>query len=122
MHYLYISGFPGNVNAILGHSLGGKILLEFLRTWAPSQASGAFIIDSQPGAWDQRKEDRDTDSVSKVFELLHSCTMQPPFHSRQWVHQQFIEAGFSDSMAAWMCTVSRRVGFLQMEMVTCFWP
>lgn len=60
------------IDAIVGHSLGGKIALQVLADGAVNQNSllQAVIVDTIPGCWDQERNDSDKDGITRVFNFI----------------------------------------------------
>lgn len=69
------------IQGFVGHSFGGKVLIRLLSSspMDSRKARAAVVVDSYPGAWNQALEDRDRDSVAKVFDVIQAT--QKPFRS-----------------------------------------
>jgi pimeloyl-ACP methyl ester carboxylesterase len=100
--------------ACLGHSLGGKVLLELAaqlgqgaqqpQAWsapAPAPPLQLFIVDSLPGPTLPEHE-TGPDSVSRVLQLI--ARMGLPLASRSAVKEAFLAEGFSATLATWMAS------------------
>ncbi|KAK9917204.1 hypothetical protein WJX75_001833 [Coccomyxa subellipsoidea] len=85
--------------AMLGHSLGGKIVLEFLRQSSqeghelPQQV---WVLDSPVGRWTSNVL-TDTDKV--INEILN---IPLPVPSRRWLYEYMTERGYSDAIQQWL--------------------
>jgi pimeloyl-ACP methyl ester carboxylesterase len=83
------------VDAVLGHSFGGKVALELVTTLARPPAQ-VWIIDSTP-------EPRAADSSAMT--MLTTVRRHPgPFRSRQALVDLLTGAGYSEAVAAWMAS------------------
>ncbi len=104
--------FPGGwscINAAIGHSMGGRVLLKLLQSFPAvaeeqrsPRAMRVVTLDTMPGMFDYASRDQDADGVSRVLSFVKA--LPPAFPSRQWLQAQCSEAGFSKGMAQWMAT------------------
>lgn len=88
-----------NVRAVVGHSFGGKVALEFVRiAWEEGEALPAqiWVVDSTPEA---------SDPGGSAWEMLRHLRQNPgPFPSRQIAVSALEQEGVEPSVAAWMAT------------------
>lgn len=93
-------------DVVVGHSLGGKVALQF----AQSGASGDYgdsidlpkqlwVLDSVPGV--VNPEDS-SGEVERVLETLQS--LPSPIPSRKWLVEHMMKLGFSKSLSEWLGT------------------
>ena len=95
-------GLSTPVGGALGHSFGGKVVLEWLRTRGGSPTE-AWVIDSTPSTTDA---DRDSTATAAVMVTLESLP-------RRWASQEafvaaLVEAGQPEQIAAWLAMNLRR--------------
>jgi len=87
------------LEALIGHSLGGKVVLDLLtqrRDTPPTKQ--AWILDSVVGAVKVGK-DEPTD-VSRVLDEVESIPLPVP--SREWLYERLKSQGFSLGFRQWM--------------------
>ena len=107
--------------ALIGHSLGGKVLLQLLRSpdalsrlmqfpvdgsgvYGNDRALQVFIVDSFPGALRHSRRDVG-DEVDGVFEVLDFIARAPAvIPSKQWLLDSCKTAGISNAVAQWLLT------------------
>lgn len=94
-------------SALIGHSLGGKIVLAAVDEMAKQQQQvnlerelSVFALDTVPGPWNQKDNDNDPDSVLKIMDFI--TNVESPISSRKEVFQQCLDHGFSKDVANWM--------------------
>ena len=94
----------GDVQAVVGHSMGGRIALEMLASHASALAPGTHVatLDSMPGDFTYAKHDSDPNGIERVLQFLRDQPRIMP--SRQWMQEQCAKAGFSKGIASWMGT------------------
>lgn len=91
-------------DVVIGHSLGGKVALQF----AQSVANGDYgdhvhlpkqlwVLDSVPGTVNRKNGDGE---VEKVLETLQSLPSTVP--SRKWLVDHMLKLGFSKSLSDWI--------------------
>eukprot|EP00850_Spirogloea_muscicola_P010176 SM000059S18653 [mRNA] locus=s59:99109:100450:- [translate_table: standard] len=106
-----VKGWRGP-EVIIGHSLGGKVALEYSRAsakppngfkLAPPQQ--VWVLDSVPGQVEQETADGD---VERVVSMLKS--FPPVIPSRRWLLQQMAKLGFSEGLAEWLASSLQRQG------------
>lgn len=85
------------VQAVLGHSFGGKVALEMLRE-RPGLGD-VWAIDSGPGRHPQAMQDK-THSVVRVLRLLRGLPER--FESRAAFVTEVIASGFARPLADWL--------------------
>ncbi|KAK2982786.1 hypothetical protein RJ640_006073 [Escallonia rubra] len=109
---------------VIGHSMGGKVALQFAESCArgdygdsaqlPKQfeehgfvacqnqsfwEKQLWVLDSVPGEVDPKNTDRE---VEKVLQTLQSIPSSVP--SRRWLVDHMIERGFSKSLSEWIAS------------------
>jgi pimeloyl-ACP methyl ester carboxylesterase len=104
--------------ALIGHSLGGKVLLQLARSPAAVRLLRAhdgqigsppensrlklFIVDSFPGALVHNKKDA-ADEVDGVFDALSFVRSAPAvIPSKKWLLEQCAQNGISPTVALWL--------------------
>ncbi|KAI3434031.1 AB hydrolase-1 domain-containing protein [Psidium guajava] len=99
-------------DAVIGHSLGGKVALQFAQSCARGDY-GEFaacprllwVLDSVPG---EVKLENSDGEVEKVLETLQSLPSTIP--SRKWLVNHMLELGFSKSLAEWIGSNLKKSG------------
>jgi len=86
---------PGPVTGLLGHSFGGKVVLEYLRS--PGDVEIAWVLDSTPGA---RPDGRGSESTLRVVALLER--MPRRFEAREAFIDEVLRDGHERSFAMWL--------------------
>ena len=89
------SKLPGPAEGLLGHSFGGKVALEVLRT--PEDVRVAWILDSTPSA---RPDSRGSESTVKIVSLLQRLPAR--FPTRDSFIQEVMNAGNDRAIAMWL--------------------
>jgi pimeloyl-ACP methyl ester carboxylesterase len=91
------------IDTLIGHSLGGKVALEFARL-ALSALDQLWVLDSNPGR-------QEPEQIHEIHTVLRAAEAVPsPMTTRQSVIAALRRAGLSPGMAAWMGTNLRRDG------------
>ncbi|HEX2733841.1 MAG TPA: alpha/beta hydrolase [Polyangiaceae bacterium] len=91
------------LGAILGHSLGGKIALEFSRLHGDPGLQ-IWALDSNPG----KQDPNEAHQIKHVMAAVRS--MPEPIVTRQQVVEHFRARGLSNGLAQWMTTNLARDG------------
>ncbi|XP_021766526.1 protein ABHD11-like [Chenopodium quinoa] len=93
-------------DVVMGHSLGGKVALQFAQGGSSGDYGDSitlpkqlWVLDSVPGV--VNPEDS-SGEVEKVLETLQSLPSQIP--SRKWLVEHMIKLGFSKSLSEWLGT------------------
>ncbi|XVE96386.1 hypothetical protein REPUB_Repub02eG0217100 [Reevesia pubescens] len=99
-------------DVVIGHSMGGKVALQFAQSCVnrdygenvklPKQL---WVLDSVPGEVTSENSDGE---VEKVLQTLQSLPSTLP--SRKWLVNHMIELGFSKSLSEWMGTNLKKSG------------
>lgn len=99
-----LQGAPGaRLGAVIGHSLGGKVALQFARRGVVV-AEQVWALDSNPGA-------QDPDDAHEIRTVLAGVrSIAQPIRSRQDVVTGLLQRGLSSGLAQWMTTNLRREG------------
>lgn len=95
------------VTAIIGHSFGGKVAIEFARSAPKSYAQALeqiWVLDSNPGA----QEPGDSHEISRVVAAVRQVPL--PIVSRQHVVDSLMKSGMSSGLSNWMTTNIAREG------------
>lgn len=91
------------VRLVIGHSLGGKVALEFARL-STRPLDGIWMLDSDPGT-------QDPESAHEIKGVIAAVrSIAPPITSRQQVVERLVERGFGSGLANWMTTNLKRQG------------
>jgi pimeloyl-ACP methyl ester carboxylesterase len=94
-------GVSGRLRALIGHSFGGKVGLEFSRLY-PDALDQLWVLDSNPGP-------QQVDDANEVLSVLRAAEgVEMPVPSRRDIIQSFVDRGFSPGLANWMTTNVRR--------------
>ncbi len=89
-------------DAVIGHSFGGKVVLEYLRRHATAATHTAFVLDSNPGVVNPLDVMGDPHEVIGVVSALRTFTR--PIASRVELTDGLRALGFSEAMGGWMTT------------------
>ncbi|KAJ8899557.1 hypothetical protein K2173_018531 [Erythroxylum novogranatense] len=91
-------------DVVIGHSMGGKVALQFAQSCARGDYGQSvvfpkqlWVLDSVPGEVSTENSDGE---VEKVLKTLQSLPSTVP--SRRWLVNRMIELGFSKSLSGWM--------------------
>jgi len=90
------------VGGALGHSFGGKVVLEWLRS-RPAQPTEAWLIDSSPS---RSAANRDATMTARVIETLEA--LPRTWTSREAFITAVVEAGQPQPIAQWLAMNLRR--------------
>ena len=87
---------------IVGHSLGGKVVLEYLRTLRQRGGlqlpEAAWVLDSVPNRVPPGPTTREIEHVLKAVRPLYDA----PVPSRKWLHETLSAQGFSEAFIGWL--------------------
>lgn len=89
------ASLPGPVEAVVGHSFGGKVALAYVDR-VHGELSRCFLLDSSPGT---RLDHRGSDLTLQVLEFLDRVG---PTASRRAFVEQAKQAGLSEGIALWL--------------------
>ncbi|XP_020098731.1 protein ABHD11 [Ananas comosus] len=99
-------------DVVIGHSMGGKVALEFAASCARGDYGESailpkqlWVLDSVPG--EVNSEDSDGE-VEKV--LLTLSSLPSSFPSRKWVVDHMLSLGFSKSLSEWIGSNLKKEG------------
>ncbi|KAI3473362.1 hypothetical protein Pfo_030652 [Paulownia fortunei] len=91
-------------DVVIGHSMGGKVALQFAQSCANgyygdnvSLPKQLWVLDSVPGKVTQENSDGE---VEKVLQTLQSLPSTIP--SRKWLVDHMLKLGFSKSLSEWI--------------------
>ncbi|CAN5446055.1 alpha/beta fold hydrolase [soil metagenome] len=85
------------VRAVLGHSFGGKVALEYLRVRPTIEC--AILVDATPGA---RPDARGSEGTLAIVQMLQR--VPPAFAAREEFVKFVIAEGHSREIATWLAT------------------
>lgn len=104
------SELPKWPDVIIGHSLGGKVALEFGERCATGRFGPSAVNPSQIWVLDSVPGKIDIEQNGEVERVLKSIKELPdPLPSRRWLVEHLVKKGFSKSLADWLGTNLRRV-------------
>ncbi|XP_077232093.1 uncharacterized protein LOC143866504 [Tasmannia lanceolata] len=99
-------------DVVIGHSMGGKVALEFAQSCAhgcygesASLPKHLWVLDSVPG---EVNPDNSDGEVEKVLQTLQS--LPPSLPSRKWLVDHMCELGFSKSLSEWIGSNLKKTG------------
>lgn len=92
----------GPADAVLGHSLGGKVALLRARQRDGPPPKQVWVVDAGPGAA------RLGGGAWRMLQALRNCP--GPFASRAAAAEAIARQGFDDAVGRWMATNTRRSG------------
>lgn len=99
-------------DVVLGHSLGGKVAMQFAESCARGDYGESaqlpkqlWVLDSVPGKVNLENSDGE---VEKVLQTLQTLPASIP--SRRWLVDHMIELGFSKSLSEWMGSNLKKSG------------
>ncbi|CAN6439174.1 unnamed protein product [Victoria cruziana] len=91
-------------DVVIGHSMGGKVALEFLASCARGDYGESvvlpkqlWVLDSVPHELNSVNDDLE---VEKVLRTLQS--LSTPLPSRRWLVEHMIKQGFSKALSEWV--------------------
>ncbi|KAF5954059.1 hypothetical protein HYC85_006915 [Camellia sinensis] len=99
-------------DVVLGHSMGGKVALQFAESCARGDYGQSaqlpkqlWVLDSGPGKVNTENSDGE---VEKVLQTLQSLPTSVP--SRKWLVDHMIKLGFSKSLSEWIGSNLKKSG------------
>ncbi|XP_024967263.1 protein ABHD11-like [Cynara cardunculus var. scolymus] len=99
-------------DVILGHSLGGKVALQYVMSCARGDYGSSaklpkqlWVLDSVPGIVNPEET---SGEVEKVLETLQTIPKSIP--SRKWLVDHLTNLGFSRSLSEWLGTNLKKSG------------
>ncbi|KAL8140980.1 hypothetical protein V2J09_007001 [Rumex salicifolius] len=99
-------------SVVIGHSMGGKVAMQFAQSCAVGDYGDSvvlpkqlWILDSVPGL--VNSEDSNGE-VEEVLQTLQSLPRSIP--SRKWLVENLLSLGFSQSLAQWIASNLKKSG------------
>ncbi|KAJ1703164.1 hypothetical protein LUZ63_002943 [Rhynchospora breviuscula] len=99
-------------DVVIGHSMGGKVALDFTNSCAHGDYGQSavlpkqlWVLDSVPG---DVNSDDGSDEVEKVLHTLKS--LPSPLTSRKWVVDHMLSLGFSKALSEWIGSNLKKSG------------
>lgn len=99
-------------DVVMGHSLGGKVGLQYVESCAKGEYGASaklpkqlLVLDSVVGEVDPKYSDGE---VEKVLHTLQS--LPPAIPSRKWLVDHMMGLGFSKSLSEWIGTNLKKSG------------
>ncbi|GKV38900.1 hypothetical protein SLEP1_g46755 [Rubroshorea leprosula] len=99
-------------DVVIGHSMGGKVALQFAQSCVASDygenvaiPKQLWVLDSVPG---EVKTENSDGEVEKVLQTLQSLPSSLP--SRRWLVNHMMELGFSKSLSEWIGSNLKKSG------------
>lgn len=99
-------------DVVIGHSMGGKVALQFAQSCARGDFGQSiplpkqlWVLDSVPGKVDPVNT---SGEVEKVLETLQ--TLPSPIPSRKWLVEHMMKLGFSKALSDWLGSNLRKSG------------
>lgn len=108
-------------DVVMGHSLGGKVALEFGESCAKGRFGSSALIPSQLWVLDSVPGKIDIEQNGEVERVLKTIqTLPNPVPSRRWLVEHLVKEGFSKSLADWLGTNLRRIDASSEQMAWIF--
>ncbi|MCL7031442.1 hypothetical protein MKW94_012873 [Papaver nudicaule] len=99
-------------DVVIGHSMGGKVALQYAQSCARGEYGASatlpkqlWVLDSVPGEVNPEESDGE---VEKVLQTLQSLPSEIP--SRKWLVDHMMELGFSKSLSQWIGSNLKKSG------------
>ncbi|KAG9159103.1 hypothetical protein Leryth_017562 [Lithospermum erythrorhizon] len=99
-------------DVVIGHSMGGKVALQFAQSCARGDFGQSialpkqlWVLDSVPGTVDPVNT---SGEVEKVLETLQS--LPSPILSRKWLVEHMLKLGFSKALSEWLGSNLKKSG------------
>uniref|UniRef100_A0A7N0UBQ3 AB hydrolase-1 domain-containing protein n=1 Tax=Kalanchoe fedtschenkoi TaxID=63787 RepID=A0A7N0UBQ3_KALFE len=99
-------------DVVIGHSMGGKVGLQYLESCANGDFGDSvalpkqlWVLDSVPGEVSPRNEDGEVEKVLRILQTLPSSVP-----SRRWLVKHMMDLGFSKSLSDWIGSNLKKSG------------
>jgi predicted alpha/beta-fold hydrolase len=123
LQHLFFSELPNNQtpDVLVGHSFGGKVVLQYLQSSVIRKPRDVWILDSLPGLFDDSVSGiSDSESVMGIFDILQK--LPKTFSSSTEAISLLVSKGISKPVAQWLTINCRPIGPLDTEVLTSFSP
>ncbi|KAH7287397.1 hypothetical protein KP509_32G054200 [Ceratopteris richardii] len=108
-------------DVIIGHSLGGKVALEFAESCVNGRFGHSAIYPTQVWVLDSVPGRIDIEQSGEVENVLKTIKYLPdPLPSRRWLVEHLVSKGFSKPLADWLGTNLKRISASSEEMTWIF--
>nr|GEV49434.1 hypothetical protein [Tanacetum cinerariifolium] len=99
-------------DVVIGHSLGGKVALQYALSCAQGDYGDSaklpkqvWVLDVVPGKIPS------TSHHAEIEKALYKLkTVPSPIHSKEWLVDHLINLGFSNFLSEWICSSLKRSG------------
>ncbi|KAL5721203.1 hypothetical protein ACHQM5_013791 [Ranunculus cassubicifolius] len=98
-------------DVVMGHSLGGKVALQFAESCARGDYGESAVLPKQLWVLDSVVGEVDPENTNgEVEKVLLTLKSLPPIPSRMWLVDHMMKLGFSKSLSEWIGTNLKKSG------------